>query len=127
MHTIIAGSRHFHDYATLEAAIRFSGFTITRVISGEAEGVDQLGERWARDHGLAIHQCPADWKKHGRAAGPIRNKQMANIGEALIALPCPCSKGTHGMIRFAREKGILVFVYEVSCGIAVSSRQWGLF
>jgi hypothetical protein len=115
MLVIIAGSRHFHDQKTLDQAVEASGFEITCVISGAAKGVDRLGENWAQTRGIGIRSFPADWKKHGRAAGPIRNKEMAEVGEALIALPCPCSRGTRGMIKLAKEHGLPVFIQEVDC------------
>ena len=49
---------------------------ITAVISGKAPGADTLGEKWAHMNNVPVVPFPADWSKHGRAAGPIRNQQM---------------------------------------------------
>lgn len=115
MKTIIAGSRHFHEQAVIDQAVEDSGFVITRVISGAANGVDELGETWARKNGIRAQRFRANWKKHGRAAGPIRNGKMSRVGEALIALPCSHSRGTWNMIELARKQGLKVFVQEVQC------------
>ncbi|HWB02748.1 MAG TPA: DUF2493 domain-containing protein [Verrucomicrobiales bacterium] len=86
MKVIIAGPRDFHDYDTVARAVTDSGFEITEVVSGKAPGVDTLGERWAAEHGKAVKEFPADWQKYGRAAGPIRNAQMADYADALVAV-----------------------------------------
>ena len=76
----------------------------------EGAGADALGERYARDRGYALKVFPAEWKKWGRAAGPIRNAQMADYADALIAFWDGESSGTRDMIRKAEEKGLKVYV-----------------
>lgn len=115
MNCIIAGTRTIDDYDLVCAAITASGFAgeITCVISGGAQGVDLLGERWAREQGLPYLRFPAGWQAHGRGAGPIRNEQMAQEAQALIAIWDGASRGTHDMLRRARDRGLRVFVYHV--------------
>ena len=59
---------------------------ITEVISGTAHGIDTLGEKWAERHGIPVKRFPADWNAHGKSAGPIRNRQMAQYADALIVV-----------------------------------------
>ena len=111
---IIAGGRYFSDYELLkEKCDEFlqdkTGEEIV-IISGHALGADSLDERYAQERGFKIETYPADWKKYGRAAGPIRNEQMANIANALIAFWDGKSKGTKNMINLAKKKGLQVFV-----------------
>lgn len=113
MKTIIAGCRNYQNYEVLEKAIKDSGYQITEIVSGNATGVDLMGERFAHDHGVPLKIFPADWDKYGRAAGPKRNKQMANYAEALIALWDYTSAGTGNMIKQAREKGLQVFIVRI--------------
>ena len=85
MKVIVAGSRDFKDYALLKEfldklVIFRSGFT--EIVSGTASGADKLGERYAQEHNLAIKRFPADWEKYGKAAGHIRNRQMAEYADA---------------------------------------------
>ncbi len=114
MRVIIAGSRDYHDYDTLLEAIEESSFTISEVISGMASGVDQLAIRYAREHNLYLHEYYADWKNYGKAAGPIRNRLMAENADALIALHAHNSPGTKNMIQIAKGKRLLVYVKEIA-------------
>lgn len=115
MRVIIAGSRSITDFQLIHQAMlearRVWGFTGRfTVISGGASGVDQLGERWARECGYPLEVCPADWKEHGRAAGPMRNKLMADRAEALVAVWDGRSRGTADMILKAHRRGLRVHV-----------------
>lgn len=85
---------------------------VTSVVSGGAAGIDTLGEIWARSQHLAVHRYPADWARYGKAAGPIRNRQMALNAEALLAIWDGKSPGTAHMIGVARQLGLRVFVYQ---------------
>lgn len=111
MKTIIAGSRSIKSYATVWAAVQESGFAITEVVSGCASGVDVLGEKWAGNNNIPVKRFQAAWRKHGRAAGPIRNRQMAAYADALIAVWDGKSAGTKNMIDEAKSKGLRVFIY----------------
>ncbi len=80
------------------------------IVSGHASGADSLGEKFAADHNLQCELHPADWERHGRAAGPIRNEKMAEVSDALIAFWDGKSRGTKSMIEIARRKGLQVAV-----------------
>lgn len=115
MKVIIAGSRNGVPYETLLDAIEKSGFEITEVISGGAPGVDTQAEVWAGGKRLPVTRFPANWVKFGKSAGPRRNAQMAEYGEALIALWNGNTKGsgTYNMIETAKKKGLKVYVHSV--------------
>lgn len=112
MKTIVAGSRHCADVGVVLTAMNESGYDITEVVSGCAPGVDTLGEEIALALSIPVKRFPADWERYGRAAGPIRNRQMAEYAEALVAVLYPGSRGTLNMIKQAKERGLTVFVYE---------------
>lgn len=107
---IIAGGRDIHDYDKVVEAIEESGFRIDVVVSGGAKGVDALGERYAEENDLNLAIFRADWQTHGRAAGPIRNRKMAENADALIAIWDGKSRGTKNMIETAQKKGLMVYV-----------------
>jgi hypothetical protein len=111
MKTIIAGGRDIHDKEILLQAINESGFEITHVIVGGAPGVDTMAEEWAREKNLTGEIHNADWRKFGKAAGPIRNRVMAEHGEALIAIWDGVSRGTKNMIEEATKRKLKVYVY----------------
>lgn len=100
MKTIIAGGRNFNDYRLLKEKLDYyrKDHIITEVVSGCASGADNLGMLYATDNNIPIAKFPADWDKHGRAAGPIRNRQMAKYADALIAVWDGNSRGTKNMI-----------------------------
>jgi len=115
MKTIIAGSRTITDMAHISEAVDESGFEITEVVSGCADGVDKLGEEWADWMGLPVKRFPADWKQYGKSAGYQRNEEMARYADALIAIWDGSSKGTAHMIDIAKKsKTMLIWVVNLS-------------
>jgi hypothetical protein len=113
MRVIIAGSRDVTDYEMVLYCVNMSGFQITEVVSGDAPGVDQLGIRYAWKNKLELYRFPADWETHGKAAGPIRNQEMADNADALIAIRKNLSRGTTDMINRAKAKGLRVYVKDI--------------
>lgn len=118
---IIAGGRDFNDYTLLtkvcnEAIPRMAGDNTPVIISGGAAGADSLGEQYAQENGIAIERHPADWKKHVKAAGPIRNAEMAACADFLIAFWDGKSRGTQNMMMNAVKKDIpcIVVTYNTS-------------
>lgn len=113
MKVIIAGSRNIVDYEVVKEAIEESQFTIKKVVSGGAKGVDALGERYADEMNIPLVIFFADWNTHGRSAGPIRNKKMAENADALIAIWDGRSRGTKNMIETAQKMKLFVYVKRV--------------
>jgi len=111
MRTIIAGSRSCGNIIQVAAAVKQSGFIITSVVSGTAPGADRLGELWANLNSIPITRFPADWDKFKKAAGYIRNEEMANNADQVIVLWDGVSPGSKHMIDIATRKGLAVSVY----------------
>ncbi len=101
------------DAREVEAAVEASGFEITEVVSGGAAGVDALGEAWARRQGLPVRRFEADWDRHKRFAGHVRNTEMAAYADALIAVWDGTSRGTRDMIALARRHGLRMFLRDL--------------
>ena len=131
MKVIIAGGRDFNNYGFAEkvisAVLKNTNNEDLTIISGACStgkvtyvrpdgtnvcGADGIGERYAADHNIKVCYYPADWETHGKAAGMIRNKQMADACEAdvdgLIAFWDGESRGTENMIRLAGMKGMKI-------------------
>ncbi len=76
------------------------------IITGGAPGADDLARLWAlRERQKCITE-PADWDKHGKAAGPIRNQLMIDKHKPEFVLAFPGGRGTADMVRRARDAGI---------------------
>lgn len=113
MKTIIAGSRGIKNREHLQWAINRSRFEISEVVSGGARGVDKLGMDWAKANHVSLKIFEPDWGKFGRAAGMIRNSQMARYADALIAIWDGKSRGTQHMIEEAKKYGLKTFISTV--------------
>lgn len=108
MKLIIAGGRDFSDYRCLKESVIGLNINISEIVSGNAKGADALGEQFALENNIPVKSFPADWGKNGRSAGPIRNKEMADYADILVAFWDGKSKGTKSMIELANKKGIIV-------------------
>lgn len=95
----VVGCRDFYDYDTVKQKLD-SIPGITCIVSGGATGVDASAKRYAEENNLEYIEFPADWSK-GRAAGPIRNKQIVNACDELIAFWDGESKGTKSAVGLA--------------------------
>lgn len=127
---VVAGSRDCKDYAIVKEAIDKGieelGIKPTKIIHGDAVGVDKLAGKYAREKGINCEAHPADWNnvkgvdpkhikenkwgKYNVRAGLQRNEMMADKADALIAITLGTS-GTEHMIKTCKDKGILVYVY----------------
>lgn len=111
---IVAGSRGFNDYALLDRKLTHILQRLTPddtvIVSGTARGADIMGEHWAEAHGFEVMRFPADWERHGRRAGYIRNEEMLKVATHLVAFWDGQSSGTAHMIDIARKKGLKVVV-----------------
>lgn len=79
------------------------------IIEGGAIGADFLSRVWAQtwpNNQVIYEEYPANWKLHGKAAGPIRNQQMLDEGKPDIVVAFPGGNGTADMVRRAKKAGI---------------------
>jgi hypothetical protein len=110
---VVAGGREFNDYPLLkrelDRILPTFGEDIT-IVSGTARGADTLGERYAEENDLKVRAYPPDWDAYGRRAGILRNLQMAEEADGLVAFWDGKSKGTAHMIRISKEAEAVVHV-----------------
>ena len=109
MKVIIAGTRYkdpenkipFDDYNLVVNSIHRSKFIITEIVSGQAIGVDLLGERFASANNISVNTMPVtpeEWNRLGRR-GPMRNKRMAEYADAAVIIWDGKSPGSRNMIN----------------------------
>ena len=117
MKVIIAGSRDFKDYPSLKKKMDnfCKDHKVSEIVSGGAKGADALGEQYATENNIKLTIFPADWDTHKRAAGPIRNAQMADYADCLIAIWDGSSRGTKNMIEnmHKRKKQVYVAMFNI--------------
>lgn len=105
---LVCGSREWTDR---DAIYNFLAF-LTRdnvVIHGAARGADSIAAEAAGRRGAAVVAFPAEWDKHGKAAGPIRNQRMLDEGKPDVVIAFGVGRGTGDMIRRAGKAGVPVY------------------
>jgi hypothetical protein len=110
MKIIIAGSRHFNDYNLLKTKCDYflKNTHCVEIVSGAAAGADALGEKYAAENGFALKLFPADWGKYSKAAGVIRNREMAKYADALILFWDGQSTGSQNMLHLANKNNLKI-------------------
>lgn len=116
MRLIVAGSRNIRDKGVVRMAIEDADLLfgpVDEIVHGGARGVDSLADSIARAKGFPkVTEIPAKWDEYGKAAGPKRNAEMADYGDALVAVWDGKSAGTHDMIERALARGLDVLVIQ---------------
>lgn len=114
---LVCGDRNWKDkeylFGILDGIREFYG--TTQIIEGCARGADSLAEKWSFENYIPNRHFPADWDQYGKAAGPIRNRQMLKEGkpDMVVAFHASLnnSKGTKDMVNISRKEGLPVFVF----------------
>lgn len=109
MKLIIAGGRDYKftqdDFDYISRI--YDAEDIEEIVSGCATGADRTGEIIAQNRGTPVKKFPADWKKYGPAAGPIRNEEMAQYADAVALFPG--GRGTDNMAKMAVKYNLIIF------------------
>lgn len=103
MRVLVCGGRNYadRDFLTRYMDNLHERVCITHVINGGARGADMLARNWAIIRDVDALTYPADWKEHGRAAGPIRNQKMLEEGKPDLVLAFPGGRGRRDHVRHA--------------------------
>lgn len=108
---IVCGGRDFCDrdfvYAMLDVCHKRNG--IACVIHGAARGADTIAADWCVARGVHAEAFPADWDKHGKAAGALRNQRMLDEGRPDGIIAFPGGRGTADMVRRGLSTGVKVW------------------
>lgn len=123
---IICGSRVFDDpeflFRKLDSLTRkldkkkltiVTGAQRSKAPDGHWHGADFFAEKWAKENWCNLLRFHADWQKHGKAAGPIRNTEMLEESGATVLVAFRAdgpSPGTDDVVTKARKKGLKVIV-----------------
>lgn len=110
MRVIVCGSRDWQDRVAIRSRLMaFAPMRVT-IVHGNSRGADKIADHEARSLQLAVEPHSANWAEYGLSAGPIRNREMVDLGADLcIAFRLPGkSSGTDDMITKAKAAGIPV-------------------
>lgn len=108
---IVAGSRTIKDTKFIYEKLEHHCYSDCIIVSGGAIGVDTVGKDFAFHTGQEVKKYLPDWQKHGKAAGHIRNEEMAKNADVCICFWDGESKGTRNMINNAINYGLELHVY----------------
>lgn len=113
MKIAVVGSRTFTDYAILENWIlsHLAVESISMVISGGASGADMLAEQFAQTHGIQTEIFLPDWKKYGRSAAVVRNRDIISNCDICFAFWDGLSRGTKNDIELCQRYSKTVYIY----------------
>lgn len=109
MKVLVCGDRYWDNFDLIRKRLaKLPKDTI--IIEGECKGADLMAKQAAIELKLEVESYPADWKKYGRAAGPIRNNQMLVEGKPDLVIAfhnsLHKSKGTRNMLNLTRRAKI---------------------
>lgn len=113
MKVLVCGGRNFNDALTLGSwlgGIHKNNGPITLLIEGGAPGADFMARKFAEWLGIPTQTFEADWDRHGRSVGPLRNKQMLEEGRPDLVVAFEGGKGTANMVAQATAAGVKVLM-----------------
>lgn len=112
---LICGDRNWSEREPIRSYLcKLQDWGFDTVIEGEARGADTIAREEAERMGFQVIRFPAHWERYGRAAGPIRNREMLDRQPALVIAfhdNLSQSKGTQDTVEEAMRRGIQVIVY----------------
>jgi hypothetical protein len=114
---IISGDRNWtcHELARRVIARLVARHGEVDIVQGSADGVDFAFVEAAYDAGCGVCSFPADWDRHGKKAGPIRNQEMVDSGaDFVIAVHrgLARSRGTRDLVERSLKAGIPVWLID---------------
>ena len=127
---LVTGSRDYTDYETVSRGMTVAIETLVKnhpedkvitLVHGAAKGADSLADNFmyrarkvmaSYGYTIVIEPHAADWEKWGKAAGPIRNKEMVALGaDICVAFIRNQSRGASHCRDLARAAGIEILEY----------------
>ena len=114
MRVLFCGGRTYDDADSIVKVVALLDRSRVTVLHGGASGLDTLVDVNARMLGYDVEVFPAEWSKHGRAAGPIRNQYMLDSNVDIV-FAFPGGAGTADMVGRAVDAGVMVVKVVSEC------------
>lgn len=116
MKIAVVGSRTFNNYNVLKIVLDQlrTQYNITTIVSGGANGADNLAERYADEKGIQKDIYPAEWSKYGKRAGFMRNQTIWDNSDMGVAFWDGQSKGTAHSFEISKRQNKILFIFDYS-------------
>lgn len=101
MKLLIVGSRSITDFDLSP----YVSEEVDTIISGGANGIDALAERYADARRISKYIVRPQYNLYGRAAPLKRNEQMVDMADAVLVIWDGVSKGTQFTLKYAEKIG----------------------
>ena len=75
------------------------------IVSGGAKGVDACAAKYAKEHNIPLKEFMPEYKRYGRGAPIVRNRQIVDYADHILAFWDGKSKGTQWVIKYAEMCG----------------------
>jgi hypothetical protein len=106
---LITGSRTWTNHTRIREVLGrwWARYPDAVLVHGAARGADRIAAALWRGWGLPTEAHPADWNRHGKAAGHVRNRQMVALGaDVCVAFIRDGSPGATACTALAHQAGI---------------------
>lgn len=112
MRYAVIGSRTFFGYKLLKNVL--DKHFISQIVSGGAKGADSLAARYANEHNIPLLEFLPDYHKYGKKAPFVRNKQIVQSSDIIVAFWDGHSAGTKHSIEHGKKlnKKIIIIPFE---------------
>ena len=94
----IVGTRTFDDFPKFVSNVDL--FYKSEIHTGDAKGTDAMAREYAMVNEIPLTVHYADWDRYNRGAGPIRNIQLINSVDMILAFWDNKSPGTKQVIEY---------------------------
>ena len=128
---VVAGGGRDLAWPVAQVAASLLGVTGGRsvhlLLHGDARGADQRIARAASQLGWPVKGVPAEWQRHGRAAGPIRNRQLLRRAQlaaqvmgspgfpvSVLVVAFPGGRGTASLVDQAKALDLEVVAIDAT-------------
>lgn len=116
MKVIVRCARSVSDITDVAAAILASGFRPTEIVTGLMNEELDIW-LWSQKKGYKTSRIPANYFHYGERAGDVRDAEIVEYADALVALYDGQDRGVFNLIQRAQRAGIKVYVYETDNGL----------
>lgn len=113
MRVAVVGTRTYGEYEVVKKVLDTIIKEDDIVVSGGAKGVDELAAKYAHERGLRLEVYEADWSTYGRKAGPLRNTEIVDVSDVIVAFWDHKSKGTLDTINKAKKRRKSLTIYPI--------------